>query len=124
MLNGRARGDAHETMLDNRPMYSCLMVALRMEAWLMSSDGGKNDVTGRYYRGRYVAKLEPLCNHHALNHGYAFVTSPCVVYFSTAHRQQQALFAQWSLYLPHRRYLPDLHLGALDVQLPGLVDAR
>ena len=63
MLNGRARGDAHETIL-NRPMYSCLMVALRMEAWLMSSDGGKNDVTGRYYRGRYVAKLEPLCNHH------------------------------------------------------------
>ena len=64
MLNGRARGDAHETMLDNRPMYSCLMVALRMEAWLMSSDGGKNDVTGRYYRGRYVAKLEPLCNRN------------------------------------------------------------
>ena len=45
-------------------MYSCLMVALRMEAWLMSSDGGKNDVTGRYYRGRYVAKLEPLCNRN------------------------------------------------------------
>ena len=85
---------------------------------------GSKSVTGRYYRGRYVAKLEPLCNRHALNHGYAFVTSPCVVYFSTAHRQQQALFAQWSLYLPHRRYLPDLHLGALDVQLPGLVDAR
>ena len=83
---------------DSRPMYSYPMVALRMEAWLMSSDGGKNDVTGRYYRGRYVAKLEPLCNRHALNHGYAFVTYPCVVYFSTAHRQQQALFAQWSLY--------------------------
>ena len=83
------------------------------------AEWGGSGVTGRYYRGRYVAKLEPLCNHHALNHGYAFVTSPCVVYFSTAHRQQQALFAQWSLYLPHRRCLPDLHLGALDVQLPG-----
>ena len=123
MLNGRARGDAHETMLDSRPMYSYLMVALRMEAWLMSSDGGKNDVTGRYYRGRYVAKLEPLCNRHALNYGYAFVTSPCFVYFLPAHRQQ-ALLASWFLYLPRERYLTDLHLGALDVQLPGLVDAR
>ena len=64
MLNGRARGNAHDTMLESRPIYSYLMVALQMEAWLMSSDGGKNDVTGRYYRGRYVAKLEPLCNHH------------------------------------------------------------
>ena len=64
MLNGRARGNAHDTMLESRPIYSYLMVALQMEAWLMSSDGGKNDVTGRYYRGRYVAKLEPLCNPH------------------------------------------------------------
>ena len=99
MLNGRARGDAHETMLDSRPMYSYLMVALRMEAWLMSSDGGKNDVTDRYYRGRYVAKLEPLCNRHALNYCYALATSPCFVYFLPAHRPQ-ALLAPWFLYLP------------------------